>query len=786
MDYRSEVFPSQSYESIVDMRAVHYIKEHIGDLELGEYYDDKRKTGDKMVSCKSEPTLVLNFLDFYSRIKGTNYGRRIDCYKQSKTNPRRMTTEKMSIQGISRQIRHTLCRDNQYDFDIDNCHPVLLKNWCDKNGVVCTRLTDFNDNRKERFSQVQETMEWTKSETKVYVLRLINGGGLEGEKNLQIKNKLKKLSWYNPLLKELCTIRTHVYQKYPALMKKAIKNKGAEYYNIDGVCLSYLLTNLENQVLNIMVNACIKRRVKIGGTIYDGFQAYKDTIPDVEEFMGYLEQEMLVHSGYTLKVSMKEMDEGLVIPEEYNDPERRAELLKEEEKLHKQQIRDEKQSEKQIVYEHKQAQKALKKESSEKLSDLEYAELFLSKTQGEIVYDKKMGFGYMYNRITRLWGKFTSFDSLDEQVIKHLGLDSAKNIRNVNTVIKRLLMNREDDLTQFNMRAGFLAIKNKKIIDMKTLQVRDRVKGDYCSFELAMDYTPDYNKEWVNDYIGQILKTTDQAYIDQVVEIFGYVMSGENNLKMIIMLVGSGDNGKSLFAEVLNNMMEQYAVPANPKIFKKPKFENNTHEAHLYPLIGKRGAFMSELSAQDTFNDTVMKRASGNDRDSIRNSGSDVSLSVTLKAVLIVLTNQVPKSECDTLWKRLTFIDFANTFERDGNKEKEIKGHQADLFCAFMEGAHRYYQNDMKIHFVDQISSFTKLNKDSKDSVIEFMKENTIQPSEQGQEYCKDVYQMYSDFSYRGDLVKVGKETFYKQFESAYGLVKEKNKNGNYYRIMFS
>jgi hypothetical protein len=855
MDYQPKRFDDQTYECIVDMRSVYYIKEHFTELDLGEFYDEGRPTGKKVVDCKSEPALIMNFLDGFKRIKGTKWGRRIDTYSQSKKNPRRMTTKKMSIQGISRQIRHTLCRENQYDLDVDNCHPVLIKNWCDKKGIVCEQLIDWNNNRKERTRQIQEILGVVKDEAKRYNLSLLNGGGIIGKKNEEYMEKLKVLPWFLPYIEELKIIRGHVSLMYPDLKKMAIESRGKDYYNLYGTTISYLLTNLENQVLNIMINACIKRKVKISGTIYDGLQIYKDTVPDLEEFMRYLESEILTYSEYSMKISKKEMDEGIVIPDDYVDPDTREEQEKEaekkrteeenkQEKYKKEQVKKEKKQQKELEKHTKEEQRKLrkeaKKEEDEKKKDVPHAQEYLDEREGEIVYDKKMGYGYFYNASKRLWCQFKSFDSLDEDIIDTLGLESAKEIKNINLVVKRKLMNREDDLTKFNMKTGILALGESDIIDMRTLEVRPRVKTDLCSFYLSSTYKPEYDRKWVEQYIGQLLnvwteedqketekeerefkafmeksleekfediqkaievfrnETYDEEsqekikirekklnYVQQVLEMFGYIFTGENNLKIILMMLGKGDNGKSLFMEIVKILMEQYSTIANPKIFKKPRFENNTHEAHLYPLIGKRGAFISELSEGDEFNATVMKRASGNDPDSIRNSGSDLTLDVTLKAVLVAVSNEVPKNTDPVLWKRLKFINFANTFSRDSNKEKEIKDHKNDLFCAFMEGAHRYYQRGMTINYCEEIDKFTQDQRDSKDSFIAFSETYEIEESKDGKEYCKEVYQVYMDFCYnsKGEHKRDGKETFYAKFEKKYGFVKDKDAKGNFYRM---
>jgi len=819
MDYRAELYPDQIYECIVDMRAVEYIKENFDKIDLGKFFDDTRATGKKVIECKSEPQLIMNFLNSFKRIKGTSKGRCLNTYRQNKNNPRRMTTDKMSIQGISRGIRHTLCRLYHYDIDIVNCHPVLMTNWCDKKGIKNEQLSVFNIHRKDRFRQVQEVMGWSKDEAKTYVLRLINGGGIIGLHNEMIALQLSVLDWFEPLVDELKTIREHVGRIYPHLMAKAIKAKGKDYYNLHGTCLSYLLTNLENQVLNIMVNSCIRKKIKIAGTIYDGFQVYKEDISDVEEFMRYLEREIVEYSGYSLQVSEKIMDEGFIIPDDYIEEEEQAkeeekkqkeqkeELEKQRKELDKQRKEEAKEQEKQrkdeakkqkeeikkrkeeenkLIREEKARQKELKKEKKEEEEeedDVPRAEEYLRLREGEIVYDKRMMYGYFYRPNSRLWCQFKSFDSLNEDMINALGLVTAKDVKNIGYIVKQMIMNREDDLTKFNMTPGVIAIGKTNIIDLRTLTVRLREKEDLCSFYLGQEYNIDYDKKWVNCYMGELLKTDKQEYIDQVLELIGYIFTGENNLKIIIIMMGTGDNGKSLFIEVVKSIMEQYSTVANIKIFKKPKFESNTHEAHLYPLIGKRASFSSELAEEDEFNAPVMKNVSGNDPISIRNSGAELTIDTILKSVLVAITNCVPKTNDVALWNRLKFINFANTFEKSGQKEAEIKSHKNDLFCAFLEGAYRYYQRNQKIDYCEEIVSFTQKQKDAKDSVIAFTENYDIEEQKDNKVYCKDVYQLYSEFCRSEFIKKDGKETFYTKFEKRYNFMKDKDYKGNYYHM---
>jgi hypothetical protein len=789
MDYRSEIYPAQNYEVIVDMRALEYVKENWETLELGKLYDANRPTGKKLVDMKQEPTLLLNFAEGYKRIDN-GLGRRIDSYHQSKTNPRRMTTTGTSLQGISRVIRHTICRKTMYDFDIKNCHPVILRNWCEVKGVVSTHLQSFNENRADRFKDVQDVMSWSKDNAKTYVLRLTNGGGESGIENQDIMKTLtERLEWFGPFINELSIIRGQVMLHYPELLKKAVKAKGKDYYNLDGVVISYLLTNMENQILQCMVTACMKKKVKIASLIYDGFMVYKDCVPDINAFCLYLEQEVKDHTKHDVSIVEKEMEEGLVVPDDYKDSSQRSleekEKKKEEMLLEKKRKEQEKVQKKELEKEYKAQQKQLQKEAKEqdgKETDRELADLFLEEFEDKIKYDKNIGRGYFYHEKTRLWVEFTNFEALHDTIMSYCSLEQTKELRNVGYIVKIKLMNRMDDLTLFNMVKGVISLQDGMVYDMKRGCERPRVKEDYCSFFINHRYSEEYDRRWVINYIGELIGHSD-ALIEQFLELVGYSLSAENVLKLVIILLGEGDNGKSLLIEMIQSCMGSYQTVASSKIIKQPKFENNTHEAHLFALLNKRAAFSTELKDNDEFNCQALKQISGNDGISIRNSGSAETLSVTLKTVVWIATNQMAKITDPVFSKRLACIHFPNTFQRSATKETEIKSHSRDLFCAFMEGGHRFYQHNRQIELLPEIKEYTKKTNDKQDSFLQFMEENEFEVRNGEVEYCKDLYYFYSEFVKKTSMSAVGKETFYKRFEDQLHVTKLKNREGNYYSV---
>lgn len=391
MDYNPKVYASQNYEVEIDYHALSYICDNISDVQMGKLYNPHTN---RTIDIKSEPSLLYNFRNDYKRIKGTKWAKRIDTYTQSKKNPRRMTTTKTSLQGIPRVIRHTITRNNMYDIDIVNCHPMILEGWCIQKGILCDLLKDYNKNRPYYFKQIQELMGWTKDQTKTFVLKFLNGGG-QGDK--EVLEKLSILSWFHPFINQLNTIRDRVCNLYPDLVQLAKKSKeDRDGWNIEGTTLSYLLCNLENQCLQQLVQYCQLHGVKISSLIFDGLMVYKNSVKNLDELCQQLQGILRQATGWDLEVTHKELNEGIDIPDNYKTKEEENEEQKmqdkeqklQEERDHKEFLKQEKKREEEMRAKIKEDKKKLKIEAEQQDKEEEENEYYKIKERFEEIHCK--------------------------------------------------------------------------------------------------------------------------------------------------------------------------------------------------------------------------------------------------------------------------------------------------------------------------------------------------------------------------------------------------------------
>jgi hypothetical protein len=193
-------------------------------------------------------------------------------YKQRKGVGRFHALYSLSLQCISRQIRHTICSDFYIDIDIHNAHPTILKFICGLKGYACPILTKYCDDR-DGFCK-NNNLET--SEGKYLIIAIINGGTAEYNK---IKNPSADLVLLIPEMKIIHNLiindNRELYEKHKneRIEKKKTYNHEASFMNI-------ILRDLENKILNVIYEYFKKDKYAV--LCFDGIMLRKDIKYDLK------------------------------------------------------------------------------------------------------------------------------------------------------------------------------------------------------------------------------------------------------------------------------------------------------------------------------------------------------------------------------------------------------------------------------------------------------------------------------------------------------------------------
>ena len=353
----------------------------------------------------------------------------------------------------------------------------------------------------------------------------------------------------------------------------------------------------------------------------------------------------------------------------------------------------------------------------------------------------------------------------------------------------KIIVNRDDKFIDisFNKRLGLFPISDGKVIDLRTLEVRDRKQDDYFTQTTDNKFLSETECDipFVKKYFSDILTTKRDEYIDWLGYVIGYALSGENNMKQFYIWLGEKDTGKSLFIQLLNWILGDFAGVANDKVFKKSKSES-VHDTEVFSLTDKRFAFVSELDEKESFNEQLMKKITGDDEISIRGCGSNTNNTVQINCLLGLATNEIPTFKEPAFIQRMRIISFHTKFPIDATIKDTLEAKTNDFFTFACLYAKKFYDNGRKFDDVKEVLESTRTVVDSRDSVKLWFDEDSFIIN---QSFVKkkdselpemidteprakktEVYSEYINWCCYQKISGVGRTAFYKNVKDMYGF----------------
>ena len=149
-----------------------------------------------------------------------------------------------------------------------------------------------------------------------------------------------------------------------------------------------------------------------------------------------------------------------------------------------------------------------------------------------------------------------------------------------------------------------------------------------------------------------------QDLYDYIQMMTGYLLQGENILRLIFFFLGNGLNGKGTYVKVMEALMgEDYCSPMKDSTAKIKKYEGRNDD--LIPLIHKRAYFLAEMKRDDIVDTSLLKGMSSGDSQMGRANYQDYR-KLNLQGSLVVQTNELPKvmDTSHAYYDRLNIVPF--------------------------------------------------------------------------------------------------------------------------------
>ena len=273
------------------------------DCEFNHPYNDRIIILNEIVD-KQKLKNILDNNDFNEEVNNLarNYyeslddlGRKRVVYKQKQTHKDRYYPVGSALTYLKKDIRNSIMPKNIRDLDMVNSHPVILYNLCQKNNIPCKILKNYIENR----NIILESFGDNKKVVKELFLTILNGGFKEKYSD---DNRIN--DYLNLFEKEIIEIQKIFYKKDKRYLEKG--------YNYLGKNLSRIILDIENQILQVMINYFVLKRVNILTLEFDGLKIYSND--NSRHFsINDLEKIILEKTGINMKLAFKTIND--IFPE---------------------------------------------------------------------------------------------------------------------------------------------------------------------------------------------------------------------------------------------------------------------------------------------------------------------------------------------------------------------------------------------------------------------------------------------------------------------------------------
>lgn len=203
-----------------------------------------------------------------------------------------------------------------------------------------------------------------------------------------------------------------------------------------------------------------------------------------------------------------------------------------------------------------------------------------------------------------------------------------------------------------NMQNGKLVIRNNG-----TIELMDHCREDYFTYCLPYTYDPEADCPMFHKYMDEVLPDKDTQ--KTVMMFAAYCFTRDLKLEKMLVLMGLGSNGKSVFMDVISALFGEHAVSYISLSDLTADDEKRSHIEGKYVNI-------SSETGRKLYPDVLKKLASGEEID-VRTLYRGTHI-MRHYAKLIVSFNKLPKAEQTYGWfRRWLLVVFKNTI--DSNRQ---------------------------------------------------------------------------------------------------------------------
>jgi putative DNA primase/helicase len=355
------------------------------------------------------------------------------------------------------------------------------------------------------------------------------------------------------------------------------------------------------------------------------------------------------------------------------------------------------------------------------------------------------------------------------------------------------LLNKYEDtefLEKLDCNKYELPIKTNKIVNLKTGEVTERTANSYFTYELNMEYKKDADLSFIKKFFMDIATQNVPKY-NFFQRVFGSSITADIKMKCFFILVGNGNNGKSVVMNAIGRLFKDMTVSIpNDLLFVEQVDKVNV--TSYGTIMGKRIGVYSEPQSKLLQEASIKKLTGGDLIDGKKLYHNNVSFLPIMK--IFITTNEpvFMDTSSKAMMQRVRVISFDSEFTDIPTKPNQYKIdteiedkltsiYKNEFFTWLVNGAIEYF-SDKYSSVQDALSQPAELQEEFNtyfnkiDKVKSFLNEYCI-IDPKAKVINSVLFNKFEDYCLETGKTSIKKGVFYSKLEKLFILKKTMGEN---------
>ena len=233
-------------------------------------------------------------------------------------------------------------------------------------------------------------------------------------------------------------------------------------------------------------------------------------------------------------------------------------------------------------------------------------------------------------------------------------------------------------------------------LDLKTGHLRDHAREDLLTVVLPVAYDATAACPLWEAFLHRIM-VGNQNLIAFLQRAIGYALTGVIREHVLLILYGTGRNGKSTFLNLLRVLLGAYAMKAPSELLMVS--HNDRHPTERADLFGKRFVSAIETEQGRKLAEVFVKEATGGDNIRARRMREDFWEFQPTHKVFLATNHKPVISGTDTaIWERIRLVPFEVTIpdgERDTTLPEKLEHELSGILTWALQGCRQWQEQGL-------------------------------------------------------------------------------------------